>query len=921
MKKILLIFFLFVTHLKAESVFPLDPAITYGKLENGLTYYIRENKEPKGKAYVKMIINAGSAMEEDHQRGLAHLLEHMAFNGSKNFPKYSIDEFMSSIGLNIGTHYNATTGFFTTDYEYEIPTNDPKNLKTTIQIFADVLKNLSLEPEAFERERKIVEEEWRGDLGADQRYIEDLYSVIHKNSLLEKRKPIGDIEIIRNFEYQDVIDFYEKWYQPEITAIYVVGEINTSKTVELIKENFSSFKNTRKTIFPDYSIPDFENNRFISNQDKEFDNIVFSIWEKQKFNKLNTIENYRTDLINRITVNIFNRRVSETIAKGKLNFVYGGIYSAAQSDLDEYKISVATLNEKYINEGILEFSTLIAQAEKYGFLKAELDLEKKKSITDLQKNITEKETRSSYSYVDEYKRHFINDEMISGPEKELEYAKEIYSSIDINDINNHFKTYILGKNQIISIKGPDYLNLPNETQIKDLIQKAKQNQIEPYKFEIKETTLIKKDLKNANILKKKRYPKSGVIELSLSNGPKVFLKQTDFKKDQILLSGYSAGGLSRAKDEILSSAENLQDILFKVDIGDLTVSEKENLYPIDIVDAYLTVDEYEEGVEAYSNNYFLEDMFKLMYVNFTDLRIKDIHVNQFKKNLLNQYNIDKKSPKNNFEIKFKETLFQKHPRKKFETDKEINSININDVKNFYKDRFQDGGNFNFYIVGDFKYDQIEPLILKYIGNLPKIDREDGPIDHDIRFTREKHELVYEENDPKKASVFRFYFKEFDNTVKERFKFNLLFSVADKLLRDEIREKENLVYSINMGKYFDKFYPSEIISFYTAFGSDPPNVDKISEKINETFQKIKDKDFDEKVFKEQKISLMNEFEENLRSNTFWKAIMEISDQNNQYIERSMNIDLIINSITLRDISQIAKKFLDDNYLKQIELIKE
>jgi len=920
--RFLFLFIIFlITPLKAESIFPLDSAITYGRLENGLTYYIRENEEPKNKAYVKMVIKAGSAMEEDHQRGLAHLLEHMAFNGSKNFPKYSIDEFMSSIGLNIGTHYNATTGFFATNYEYEIPTDDPKNLETTIQIFADVIKNLTLEADAFERERKIVEEEWRGDLGSDQRYIEALYGVLHKNSLLEQRKPIGDMEVIRNFKYQDVIDFYQKWYQPEITAIFVVGDVDVANTIELIKENFSSFKNSETTTYPDYSIPDFTDNRFFSYQDKEFDSVLFSIWEKQKFKKLNTFENYRTALIDHLTIDIFYRRVSETIAKDNLNLISGGIDSFEQSDLDEYKISAATLNEKFIEEGIIEFLTFIEQVERYGFLETELELAKKNRILDLEQNIKEEATRSSYSYVAEYQRHFTQDEMISGPQKELEYAKEIYRDITADDITNHFKNYTLGQNQIIAIKGPNYLDLPNEQKINQLVQKVKQKQIEPYKFQLKETNLIKKDLKKAQIINKKKYPKSEVIELKLSNGPKVFLKQTDFEKDSILLSGYSAGGLSRANDEIMKTAEYVQEILYKVDIGDLTASEKENLLPIDIVDAYLTIDEYEEGIEAYSNNNFLEDMFKLIYLNFTDLRIKDSHIDQFKKKLLNQHILDKKLPKYNYDTKVTKTIYNNHPRKRPDTDEDINSINIKDVKAFYNDRFKDGGNFNFYIVGDFKYDEIEPLILTYIGNLPKIDRKDNPIDHNIRFSKEKHELVYEEDDPKKASVYRLYFKEFNNTVKERFKFNLLFNIADKLLRDEVREKENLVYSISMGKYFDQFYPTEIMSFYTGFGSDPSNVDKISNKINEIFQNIKDKNFDEKIFKEQKISLINEFNENLRSNTFWKAIMEISDQNNQYIERSMNIDLIVKSITPRDISQLAKKFLDENYLRQIELINE
>ena len=361
MKKIipyLLIITLFTLSVKANE-FPLDPNITYGKLDNNLTYYIRENQKPKDKAYIKMVIKAGSVMEEEHQQGLAHLLEHMAFNGSKNFPKRSVDEFMSSIGLNIGTHYNASTGFFTTNYEYEIPTNDPKNLETVIKIFADILKNLSLEDDAFERERKIVEEEWRGDIGSDQKYLEALYKVTHKNSLLEKRKPIGKIEVIRNFKYQDVKEFYEKWYQPEITALFVAGDVDTNKTIKLIEDNFSYFENTAELDVPDYSIPDFNNNSFISYQDKDFDSVLFSIWEKHPFQKINNFNNYKAQTVDTLIYQIIQRRINEQLEKDQLDFVVAEIYSQTISNKDEYKISIVSLNEKNVNDGITDFLRVI----------------------------------------------------------------------------------------------------------------------------------------------------------------------------------------------------------------------------------------------------------------------------------------------------------------------------------------------------------------------------------------------------------------------------------------------------------------------------------------------------------------------------------------------------------------------------------
>ncbi len=917
----LLIITILTISVKANE-FPLDPNITYGKLDNNLTYYIRENQNPKDKAYIKMVIKAGSVMEEEHQQGLAHLLEHMAFNGSKNFPKRSVDEFMSSIGLNLGTHYNASTGFFTTNYKYEIPTDDPKNLETVIKIFADILKNLSLEDQAFERERKIVEEEWRGDIGSDQKYIEALYKVTHKNSLLEKRKPIGKIEVIRNFQYQDVKEFYEKWYQPEITALFVVGDVDTNKTIKLIKDNFSYFKNTSELDVPDYSIPNFKNNRFISYQDKDFDNVEFSIWEKHPFQKMNNFDNFKNVVVESLISRIFERRITEQLEMNKLNFVTAGIYSQTISTKDEYKISAAYLNENNINDGITDFLRVIEQINRYGFLKSELDLAKTNLVLTLKQNIIEKETRSSGSFVNEYTRHFTSDEMISGAEKELEYTTDILVSIEVDDLNNYFKKYTAGDNMILSLKAPEFIqDLPNENELKSLISKIKREKIKPYEFELKKTVLIDDDLKGSKIIKRKKYPQSEVVELTLGNGPKVFLKQTDFEKDSILLSAFSSGGISKANDNILPSAKATDSILLTADVGNLSVSEKENLYPRDLIDVYPTISSKGESMIAYTNNAYKEDMFKLLYLNFTDLRVKDIHLDRFIKNELNEYNINKQSPKHSYKMEYLEKLFNKHPRRKVKTEESIKKINLKDVTNFYKDRYHDGGNFNFYVVGDFKFDEIEPLIEKYIGSLPKIDRVDEYIDHGIRYTKDKHQITYKEENPSKAAITRLYFKEFNTSIKERFKFNLLFSVADKMLFDEIREKDNLVYSIGIDLYFNQFKPIEMISFYTYFESDPENVEIIKKKIDEVFEDIKNKKFDQNIIADQKKMLINNFKENLRTNDYWQILMEYSDQYNQNIERFMNIEMIIKSITAQDISKLAKKYLDDRYFRDIQLKSE
>ena len=403
-----IILLIFTSILRAENEFPMDAGITYGKLDNGFTYYIRENEKPEDKVYIKLVIKAGSIMEEENQLGLAHLLEHMAFNGSKNYPKNALDKFMSSIGLDIGSHYNASTGHFETVYEYEIPSDNPENIATTIKILADISNNLTLEDEAFERERKIVEEEWRNDLGATKRYLDELLPYLYKGSRLLERKTIGDIEVIRNFKYEDARDYYRKWYQPNLMGLFVIGDVDVNKIKDLITESFSEFKNNEIEI-PNYEIPDFKENYFFRYQDEEITSVTFSIWEKTKFQKLNTFSNYRDNKIYDLIENIYDRRIEELLEKNEITFLNSGLGSYQISDLDEYKIISTTLNEAKVKEGIKDFLTFNKQIEKFGFLNSELDLAKKNYLRNIEQNIINRETRSSENFANEYQRHFLDD--------------------------------------------------------------------------------------------------------------------------------------------------------------------------------------------------------------------------------------------------------------------------------------------------------------------------------------------------------------------------------------------------------------------------------------------------------------------------------------------------------------------------------
>ena len=550
------------------------------------------------------------------------------------------------------------------------------------------------------------------------------------------------------------------------------------------------------------------------------------------------------------------------------------------------------------------------------------NLKKKRRLDYLKQASIEETTRTSEDFIEEYTDHFLFEEMISGIDKEVEYTEDILKTISIKDLNEYFRNYFKEENRIISIVAQDNItDLPTEEQIENLISKVSTKEIEPYQFEVKQVELIKEDLKGSKIIKRKRFPRSDITKLTLENGADIYLKKTNFKKDEIQLKAFSYGGFSTASLDKLASAKYAEDLLSYADLGEISLVEKENLFQENFVDVFPTITEDGEGVTGKSNNENLENMFKMLYLNFTDLRMKQNHIDRFKEIKINQYFIDKENPKHQSDLEYRKKLYQNHPRTQYPTDEVFNKINLKDVQEFYEDRFIDGGSFDFVIVGDFEFSIIEPLVEKYIGSLSDLKREDPYLDHGIRYTQKKEYNEYREEDAKKANIFRVYFKDYKYSYRDKTKLYLLLNILDKMLFEEVREKNNLVYSISSAKYFDEKVPKEITSFYIYYTADPSNVDLINGKVKELLENIKNKNFDQQTFEDQKIALAKDFDAGLKTNSFWLSSILNAVKYNQNIEKLTYLNSIIDSITLREIAKLAKQLFDENYFENADFIAE
>ena len=492
-----------VTYYVDASEFPISSDITYGKLENGLTYYIRENSKPEDKAEIRLYVKAGSIQEREDQQGLAHLLEHMAFNGSKDFPKRKIDTFFNSIGLSIGADFNAHTSFNETVYKFKVPTKEEKHIETGIHILSDIAGFLDLEPEAFERERKIVEQEWRGGLSSGERIFRKRLEYLYKNSIYKNRLPIGKIDVIRTFEYQTVIDYYKTWYRPDLMAVMVVGDIDAKKIEGFVKKYFSRIPKPKTPLTETNSnIPDYGKTQYKVITDPEQESTRLRLINKHKRFPIDTKEQYRTYLIEKLAIDLFQKRLDSLENDLIFGYYIGNNQLGESSQL--YSIA-ASLNENKIPKAIQFLNKKIQECEKYGFLDEEIKIGKKEILTHYLQSLSNEKTRKSRSYFKELIGHFTENEMISGIKYENELVKELIPSISKNEVNQAFKKFVLKDNNIIEFITADknQTKIPNQKQYLELV---KFNKLQPFQLALAKGTLIKKELKKKKITSKKFYP-------------------------------------------------------------------------------------------------------------------------------------------------------------------------------------------------------------------------------------------------------------------------------------------------------------------------------------------------------------------------------------------------------------------------------
>ncbi len=563
-------------NLAPDAKIPVDPQIRIGVLENGVKFYIRVNQKPENRAELRLAINAGSVLENDQQQGLAHFTEHMAFNGTKNFERQELVNYLESIGMRFGPDLNAYTSFDETVYMLQIPTDSSAIVHRAFQILEDWAHNISFEDKEIDKERGVIIEEWRLRRGADSRMRDKQFPILFKDSRYAERLPIGKTEILKTFEYQTLKDYYRTWYRPDLMAVVAVGDFNPDSMQALIEQHFSNVPVPMTSVKrPLYPVPDHDGTLFAIASDPEATRSTISIYYKQDVQAESLVTDYRKMLVENLFNSILNTRLRELVQQADPPFLFGYSSKGRFIRSKEFYTLGAGVSENGIQRGLEALLTEALRVKKYGFTGTELEREKIDMLRGLERAYNERDKTQSRVYAAEFLRNYFEQEPIPGIAYEFDLAKIYVPGITLEEVNQLADAWITPGNKVILVNMPEKegVVIPTEEDLTAVFAIVDGKEINAYVDEVIDEPLVDVIPVSGKIVSEKIIDDLKITEWVLSNGVRVILKPTDFKNDEIRMTAFSPGGHSLYPDKDYLPAITATQIMGQSGLGKFDLME------------------------------------------------------------------------------------------------------------------------------------------------------------------------------------------------------------------------------------------------------------------------------------------------------------------------------------------------------------
>lgn len=913
-------------HAQADGRLPFDPTVKKGVLDNGLTYYIKKNTHKEKRADFYIVQRVGSMQEEDNQSGLAHFLEHMAFNGTKHFPgRKTMLDYLERNGAKFGDNVNAYTSYDETVYNLsDISLTREGIIDSCLLILHDWSRFITLDDKEIDKERAIIKEEWRTRNGANERIWSKLFPIMLEGSKYANRNPIGDMGIVENFPYQVIKDYYDKWYRPDLQAVIIVGDIDPEEIERRIKELFADIPkpvNPTERIY--YTVKDNKEPIIAIATDPEATSTSVSIYFKHDVispQKRLQREGLKETMLSNMTGEILSSRLYDIAQQADAPFVgasaYDGQYAVA---ITKQAFTLAAgCNDGQIDKALTALLQEKKRLLQFGVVQEELDRYKLNVLQYYDQLYSNRDKQSNATYVQEYLRNFTQSEPVPGIEYEYALVNEIIREIDLQTLNDHNKKLFgNGKeNVVVTVIGPEKagISYPSVSEIKNIFDKVESDNLTAYTNTVEAVSLIDHLPQAGRIVKIDKNGKFGSIVWTLSNGIRVVLKKTEFKNDQIFMSGISAGGTSVFEDNEVLEAGLINAIPAIGGIGNFSPSDLNKILAGNSANVSTSVSQWTQNFSGSSANKDIETLFQLIYLYFTAPRQDNQAYLSFTERMKEQLKNSELDPSTAFNDSIRSALYMNSPRAKRLKYEDINKISYPRIVEMYKQCFSNPTSFTFVFTGSVDENVFRPFVEQYLGSFPVEDKngEHGPLRHGMRKGKYRNSFTLPMQTPK-ASVINIYSGTIKRNIKNSIGLDILNQILDIVYTRTIREAEGGTYGVSTNISMRRIPDGETL-LQISYTTDPSKVTDLNNIVHRELSRITESGPVPDDFNKVKEYLLKSYDDQKKQDSFW-----ISHLLTYYFYKEdfySDYYAILNSITVDDIRKITEELLSQENLIEV-----
>lgn len=894
-----------------NAVVKPNPDITIGKLKNGITYYIYKNAKPEKRLELMLAVNAGAVLEDDDQNGLAHFCEHMAFNGTKTFPKQQLVSFLESTGIRFGADLNAYTNQDETVYMLTIPLDKPETMEKGFQVLRDWSHYVSFDDKEIDAERGVIMEEWRLGKGADDRVREKHAPFMYHGSKYAKRDVIGDTNVLRKAPYDNFRRFYRDWYRPENMAVIAVGDADPKQLEALIQKNFDypatePSKLRKRESMP---LPNHSETLISIASDPELTVASAMLMIKRPVGTSGTVGDFRRSIVEQLWSSMLDSRYGELARKPKPPFLGAGAGAGRFVRETEAMFASATAADKNVLKSFDAMLTELERAARHGFTESELQRAKDEMMARMEQYYNERDKSESSGFAREFVRNFLVAESIPGIVREYEIYQQLVPTITVEDCKASMLAAYGKDNRVITVSVPEKggYRIPKESDVRNLLSAIAAKDIAPYVDNVVTKPLIATLPTPGTIVKEEKLADVDAVKLTLSNGATVIYKKTDFKNDEIMFSALSWGGTNGIKTPDLLSAQMAAGIVDEGGIADIDATALSKMLQGKNVSIspYVTAD-----MEGFSGGAAPKDfrtMMELLHLYFTAPRKdKDAFASTMEK-MKTQLENKSANPEAALMDTLTVAMYNNNPRRQPMSVERLSEINLDRAFQIYQDRFSNPADFTYLFVGNLDPDSVKVFATTYIASLPAKGASEKYVDDGVRpVTGAMTRTVNKGKEPK-ATVIRLLQLPMPYTPENRYAVGALTEVLSIRLREQLREEKGGVYGVAVQPQVAK-YPEEKAGLLVYFGCSPDRVEELLATVDSEFKTMMSKAVDESYIQKVKEIQVKEREVGKKTNGFWMNAIRGSIVNNEPLTTIALRDELIAKLTADQVLRTAKTVL-------------